>query len=193
MNPYTTLGVAPDASIDEIKAAYRRAAKNHHPDAGGDASVFREIQKAYEILTDPERRKLFDETGVVDGPSPESELVSIFVQLVEKFNPHENNLVALARQSVLRSQSIYSKEAASLRQQASRFKDAAERVSVKSGENPVSSKLLLKASTFEQQAAEADIKRKFGEALLRLLERYEYRTEKTPDFSEYIRLACSFP
>lgn len=61
--PYNVLGVTPDASTDDIKKAYRKAALKHHPDKGGDEEKFKEISKAYETLSDPEKRKLYDQFG----------------------------------------------------------------------------------------------------------------------------------
>jgi hypothetical protein len=53
LDPYRTLGLAPGATLDEVKAAYRRLAKRYHPDSAGSAAVtrFLEIQHAYEMLT----------------------------------------------------------------------------------------------------------------------------------------------
>lgn len=51
MNPHEILGVREGASLDEIKAAYREQARRHHPDMGGDAWVFRQIEWAYSVLT----------------------------------------------------------------------------------------------------------------------------------------------
>lgn len=59
-NHYQTLGVDKSASADEIKRAYRRLASQHHPDKGGDKTLFQEIQKAYETLGDPKRRGEYD-------------------------------------------------------------------------------------------------------------------------------------
>ena len=53
---YETLGISRSASHDEIKKAYRNAAREHHPDKGGDDTKFKEITNAYEILTDPDKR-----------------------------------------------------------------------------------------------------------------------------------------
>ncbi len=61
-DPYKTLGVEHNASKDKIKTAYRKLAKNHHPDAnGGDDGKFKEINEAYKILTDPKVRAKFEE------------------------------------------------------------------------------------------------------------------------------------
>jgi molecular chaperone DnaJ len=72
-NPYDTLGVAKNASADEIKKAYRKLARESHPDAsGGDEARFKEIQGAYDLLSDPEKRKAYDTFGSTNGrPGPE--------------------------------------------------------------------------------------------------------------------------
>lgn len=67
---YETLGVPKSSTGDEIKKAFRRAALKAHPDKGGDPEKFKEMTVAYEVLTDPEKRKLYDaygEDGVRDG------------------------------------------------------------------------------------------------------------------------------
>lgn len=57
---YQTLGVARNASPDEIKKAYRKLAAQHHPDRGGDTAKFQEIQVAYDTLSDPNKRSQYD-------------------------------------------------------------------------------------------------------------------------------------
>jgi molecular chaperone DnaJ len=62
---YQILGVAKDASQDEIKKAYRRLAHRYHPDKGGDAERFKEINEAYQVLSDKEKRNQYDRFGRV--------------------------------------------------------------------------------------------------------------------------------
>lgn len=57
---YNILGVAKNATADEIKKAYRKLASQHHPDRGGDTSKFQEIQAAYDTLSNPEKRQQYD-------------------------------------------------------------------------------------------------------------------------------------
>lgn len=60
---YKTLGVDKDASASQIKKAYRKMAMTHHPDKGGDEERFKEITTAFEVLSDEEKRQLYDEYG----------------------------------------------------------------------------------------------------------------------------------
>lgn len=60
MNPYEVLGVAPSATPEEIKKAYRKLAAVHHPDRGGDTAKFQELQSAYDILSNPDKRAAHD-------------------------------------------------------------------------------------------------------------------------------------
>jgi len=68
---YDTLGVAKGASADEIKKAYRKLARQYHPDTNPDdkgaEEKFKEVQAAYDILSDPEKRKQYDRFGSADG------------------------------------------------------------------------------------------------------------------------------
>jgi molecular chaperone DnaJ len=65
---YKTLGVSENAPDTEIKRAYRRLAHKHHPDKGGDPKRFKEINEAYQVLSDKEKRSQYDKFGrVFDG------------------------------------------------------------------------------------------------------------------------------
>src|SRR5690606_42011839 len=69
---YAVLGVPKNATAEEIKKAYRRLARKYHPDAnaGGDPETtakFKEISEAYDVLSDPKRRKEYDEARAMFG------------------------------------------------------------------------------------------------------------------------------
>src|SRR5438046_768465 len=68
---YDTLGVAKNASQEEIKKAYRKLAREHHPDRnpGDKASEerFKEVQHAYDVLSDDDKRKQYDRFGAANG------------------------------------------------------------------------------------------------------------------------------
>ncbi|KAM1140328.1 chaperone protein dnaJ A6-like [Malus sylvestris] len=60
---YGVLGVPKSASADELKKAYKKAAIKNHPDKGGDPEKFKELGQAYEVLSNPEKREIYDEYG----------------------------------------------------------------------------------------------------------------------------------
>lgn len=60
MDHYKTLGVDKSCTQDDIKKAYRRLASIHHPDKGGNTATFQQIQAAYEILSNPQKRSAYD-------------------------------------------------------------------------------------------------------------------------------------
>ena len=68
---YEALGVARDASSDDIKKAFRRLARELHPDANPDSpeaeAKFKEVALAYEVLSNPERRERYDRFGPEGG------------------------------------------------------------------------------------------------------------------------------
>jgi molecular chaperone DnaJ len=65
---YESLGVSKNASQDEIKKAYRKLVREVHPDANpGNEDRFKEVQGAYDVLSDPEKRKQYDTIGSVNG------------------------------------------------------------------------------------------------------------------------------
>jgi molecular chaperone DnaJ len=73
-SPYETLGVTKNASQDEVKKAYRKLARQYHPDKNPDDSAaeerFKEVQNAYDLLSDAEKREQYDRFGSSNGRGP---------------------------------------------------------------------------------------------------------------------------
>jgi curved DNA-binding protein len=103
---YTILGVDRDSSQDQIKKAYRKLARQYHPDVAKEAEAeerFKEISEAYQTLSDPEKRKAYDELGRHRpgedfNPSPEWE-----TRFWRGGGPHEVDLADLFEQMGFRS------------------------------------------------------------------------------------------
>lgn len=101
-NPYAELGVPRDAGEKEIRQAYRRRAKETHPDAGGSVEEFKRSQIALNVLTDRRRRAEYDATGSYDEPGPdkaEAEALEIISAVIldivaAEFNPFNMDLRA---------------------------------------------------------------------------------------------------
>src|SRR6476620_1953679 len=83
MDYYETLAVKRDASVDDIRKAYRKLARKHHPDLNpGDKSSedrFKKVQEAYDVLSDPKKKQMYDQVGFYSengapggGPAPGS-------------------------------------------------------------------------------------------------------------------------
>lgn len=87
-DPYETLGVSPTADTEAIRTAYRKAARLHHPDRNPlptAAARFQEIQAAYELLSDDQRREEYDahrRRNLVDDPLQEA--TSLWTTYLEK-------------------------------------------------------------------------------------------------------------
>lgn len=81
MKHYQNLGVSKNASPEEIKQAYRKRAQETHPDKGGNAEDFADVAAAYEVLSDPKRKLLYDGTGQDRQKPLEAEVQRLLVQM----------------------------------------------------------------------------------------------------------------
>jgi len=82
---YQILGVSRDADADTLKSAYRKLARQYHPDVNKDPGAedkFKEIGKAYEALADPETRARYDQFGEADGSQVSSLFYAAFVLMI---------------------------------------------------------------------------------------------------------------
>jgi len=106
-NLYIILGVKNTDDKSVIKKAFKRLAQKNHPDKGGDIELFKEIQKAYDILSKPESRKRYDETGRVDSDyinvssRAKSDLSKLFIQIIA--SRERGNVIDIALLNVKRN------------------------------------------------------------------------------------------
>lgn len=101
-DPYLILEVGRAAPAAEIKLAYRRKVQVAHPDRGGDAAAFMLVVKAFGLLSDPDARRLFDETGIIDDEAVQGYRREVAVILADMFDA----AVATAVATGLRLESV---------------------------------------------------------------------------------------
>jgi DnaJ-class molecular chaperone len=91
VDPYQTLGILSIATDKDIKEAFRKLARIHHPDAGGDPAVFIKIQDSYSMIGDPVKRAVFDmerrKSSVSDARKEVTQLIDEYLMTLEKRNP----------------------------------------------------------------------------------------------------------
>jgi DnaJ-class molecular chaperone len=84
--------VSPKSSIEEIKTSYRQLILKHHPDKGGDLSVFLNLKTAYDVLRDPDKRKKYDELNTLMKPKHPSQ---------EQLNPNIHITIDVTLKDIL--------------------------------------------------------------------------------------------
>ena len=187
MNPYEELGVCRDADTDAVNAAYRKAARQYHPDAGGDRDAFERVQQAAMILRDPERRAKFDATGETDT-SPDNETSAIASIIVEAFDTamaaapdyraadivaHMTKHINAAMRSLADQKKHY---AAGL----SEIDAASERLEFRgAGTDFIAANLRLRRGQIEQAITECERQVGLREKALEITKGYRWRFEKT--------------
>ena len=134
MNPYQALGVPKDASPEAIREAYRKKARQHHPDKGGKVAEFQNIQAAYDVLADSERKARYDQTGETGtGPTLESQaltyLSGLLAQVLDIANLQTFQLVDHLRNTLNRDIKAQEAEKAKVKASITKRQDAIKRLS----------------------------------------------------------------
>jgi curved DNA-binding protein CbpA len=80
-DPYTVLGANTESLMDDIKKSFREKSKNAHPDHGGSPEEFDALKKAYEILSDVSKRRMWDEYRLADNLDIENEAKMVASQI----------------------------------------------------------------------------------------------------------------
>ena len=106
---YEVLGVKRDATQEQIKKAYKKLASKYHPDKNPDdpkaTTMFQSIQEAYEILSDDEKRKRYDQTGEVNEQPTKFDmaikmLFDLYMHNVEKNNYKRKNYLKIVKRDL---------------------------------------------------------------------------------------------
>ena len=182
MTHYETLGIGPNATPAEIKAAYRKASSAVHPDKGGSTERMQAVNRANDVLSDPDRRAQYDQTGQ-DQPATSIEhaarevLVEAFRQALENLDAGQDivNHVRDMLRDVLGDVAQRKKKAERTRAKLGKQRD---RVRVKDGADNLVHGLI--DHQVQQCDAQVDVLTKSGEsaeAALKMLDVYEFVPE----------------
>lgn len=143
-NPYQELGLERSADRAEIKAAFRKKAKNAHPDYGGSADAFDRAKLAQLVLLDPHRRKSYDETGTIDEPrldTPEQRAMGLIANMLAQIiegdaDPLAHDLIEAMKGHLLKNRTDIEQRIAKLRRSLLRIEKLKGRFK-KTGDNQI--------------------------------------------------------
>jgi curved DNA-binding protein CbpA len=188
MNPYEELGVPPDASVDQINAAFRRKAREAHPDAGGDAETMARLSRAVAILRDPEARSRFDQTGATEEPGHSQQtrvvelLVGAFQQaLMQVLDPSYEDIIAHAKGQIREVIQQCNQQTANGKQQRARFEKAIKRLKHKGeGQNFIRNAMEANVAAVDRALAQLAEQRTVAEEALSLADEYDWERDTPP-------------
>lgn len=187
-DPYEILGVERGASEDEIKRAFRKKAKSAHPDReAGDNAQMVALNRAKDILSDPDKRAKFDETGSTDkAPTIEEmarmSLVKMFDNLLADdvdLDPFAN-VVDKLRLAVKRAMVEYEVEIKTLDKYTAKLDKKANKIKCKAEVNLWASTIADRKKRYEAMRAGAVQKIEVAKMGLTLLDEYECEVQAPP-------------
>jgi curved DNA-binding protein CbpA len=183
MDPYAELGVPRNADAETIKRAYRKRVQKAHPDKGGSKDAFQALQLSYDTLSDPERKKRFDEFGETgQGPDPRqqalAEIAAMFIQLLDQIDPDHTDLHALVLSNINRAIEQHKTSIATHNAKIKKRENAMKRIKKKTqGENVILR--MFEADVLQQKNAIARAEREIerGKTMIEMLKDYSYSAD----------------
>lgn len=187
MSHYQTLGVGKDASPDVIRAAYRLLARRYHPDmnpgetAAGAEAMFKDVQAAYDELSDPDARKRYDETGTAtEPPSLEAESRKFLMDLFNAALDHDDDLVAKVKAYLGKFKTEMEGARAQHAAKLKRLEKRSGRVKVKTGDNLAQMLIDQKIGQLKADIAQCDHALLVRDAAVVMVENYEHEVMDAP-------------
>lgn len=186
---YEILAVPRDATEQQIRKAYRAKSKTAHPDVGGDREAWDLIQLAEDVLTDPERRARYDETGSYEPGRADNAQSQIWEylcgatlhtigMLAGKKDLAHTDLVVEVRAAIREKVAGLLQSIRQSEKQAAELSEIAGRFSVAEGENRVQRMLLAQRDDILKGAGGPKKECELAEKALAELARYSYRRDQ---------------
>jgi curved DNA-binding protein CbpA len=181
MNLYEELGLNSNATLSEIKQRYRELAQIYHPDKGGDEEKFKRISLAYEILSDPIRRKNYDENkNFDDKPSLRSQAVNqlsnLFFSVIQNYNCVEGNLIETLKTETERMKQSAINDSVLCKKYIYNLEIAKQKLKIKDSEKEdiILSFLELQINTRKNEQSLFEHRIELTNEMLNILENYTY-------------------
>ena len=135
MSHYETLGVQKDATPSDIKKAYRKKASRAHPDKGGSDADMARLNRALQVLEDPERRAKYDATGQdADGPPIEQRARAAMLSMIQQtIEQTDENVVEVISRAIANKKAEMQREQHKVQSRRERFAKRAGKIKVKEG------------------------------------------------------------
>lgn len=188
MSLYETLDLDKVADSAAIKRAYKRKAKETHPDKGGSNEAFAKVSRAYLVLSDPIRRERYDQTGDIPEITPESApmnlLVQFFVTIVQMFangqgqDPSKIDLVLTAKTQFKQDIINCENQQVKLRRTIKLWSNVEKRFKTKKQVDTVKLALAAQIPPLEQQLRLMDEQIVMRKDALKLLDGYTFEFDQ---------------
>lgn len=178
MKLYATLGIKPTATPEQIKAAYRKKSRENHPDHGGSTEAMAAVNDAYAVLSDPERRAIYDQTGATfKGPTLDEQATAALAQVFDSCLAEEGDIVALVRSAFDQGISEASAERQRMAAKLRKLEKRRGLVINTTGENLFQILLEGKIDQITKMRNQFEQQIEVAKAALRLLESYRFTGE----------------
>lgn len=191
---YDILGLTPNATMDEVKSAYRKLVKTCHPDLPDNRTpekelLFKKVSRAHETLSDPDKRAYYDSTGNVEGVASETDriekdalntLTNLFMMAAPNIaEPAKVSPLSVVYQEINERVSRAKAGKAAAIGQLGTLQAVQHRLKRKDGaeNNPLANLLAAKIKEQQQEIAKFDYLDKMVRRTLQLLNEYEYKTD----------------
>lgn len=195
MTHYESLGVPKDADPETIRRAYRKRAQKSHPDKGGSKEQFHAVQKAWDVLGDPQRREKYDRQGD-DGPMLDTHamalqsIAALLMQVVDQVDVDHTNIVELMVSNTQQHEQQAKQKLAGLNDRIKKRERALKRFKKKnSGQDMIAR--MLEADIAQQRIAITNVEREIEvcKKMVEIVSDYNYSADilKTqPGLGNYV-------
>lgn len=188
---YAALGISRTATPEEIKSAYRAKAKATHPDHGGDPQAFQQVQMAYEVLADPDRREAYDRDGTINDARIDQTnakalgiIEQMLAQAMQQLGPDGvvyNDVVERMREALEENRAATKRNIEDNQRAIVRLARFAKRFSVKDGKpNLLAQMVNFKIAGHEQRGREMQAGLDLHDRAAEILKDFSFEADKQP-------------